>query len=60
MRRLLTISFLCTLPLLTGCALNDLFFGLFSNYYSEGGYTSQDKANHYSAQIEAAQNGYER
>jgi major membrane immunogen (membrane-anchored lipoprotein) len=60
MRRILAILVICALPLLSGCALNDLIFGLFSDHYSEGGYTQQDKQNHYDAQIQAAQGGYER
>ena len=60
MRRMLTIAVLCALPLFAGCALNDVIFGLFSNHYSEGGYTPQDKSNHYQSQIDAAQAGYDR
>lgn len=60
MRRILAAAVICASALLTGCALNDMIFGLFSNHYSEGGYTQQDKSNHYQSQIEAAQAGYDR
>lgn len=60
MRRLLAIAVLCVLPMFAGCALNDFIFGLFSDYYSAGGCTQQDKSNHYNSQIESARSGYER
>lgn len=60
MHRTLTIAVLCALPLLTGCALNDLIFGLFSDSYSAGGDSFQEKQNHYNSQIESAQAGYDR
>ena len=60
MRRLLMIAVLCALPCLTGCALNDFIFALFSDSYSAGGDSYQEKKNHYDAQIEAAGSGYDR
>jgi major membrane immunogen (membrane-anchored lipoprotein) len=60
MRRMLIIAVLCALPLLTGCALNDFIFGLFSDSYSAGGDSYQEKQNHYDSQIEAARAGYDR
>jgi hypothetical protein len=54
MRRTLIIAVLCALPFLAGCALNDFIFALFSNSYSAGGDSYQEKQNHYNSQIEAA------
>lgn len=60
MRQILAIALLCTLLLLSGCALNDFIFSLFSDHYSEGGDSLQDKQNHYDSQIETARAGYDR
>ena len=60
MRRILIMAVLCALPFLMGCALNDIIFGLFSDSYSAGGDSYQEKENHYNSQIEAARSGYDR
>jgi hypothetical protein len=60
MRRMLVIALLCALPLLSGCALNDFIFELFSSSYSAGGESYQERRNHYDAQIESARAGYDR
>jgi hypothetical protein len=42
-----------------GCAISDVLFAAFGDYYSEGGYTRVDREYHYRRQLEATRN-YDR
>jgi hypothetical protein len=40
------------LPIISGCTLSDALFSAFGGYYTEGGYTREEKRYHYQGQVD--------
>lgn len=53
MRRVMLFVLLLIAPLLSGCAGLEPLFGVFDDYYSGGGATSNDRSYHRRQQIES-------
>jgi hypothetical protein len=54
MRKFVLAAILAVLPLLSGCAWSDVFYGLFGHAYSGGGASDAARYQDYSDKVRAA------